>query len=60
MRFLYAYFQAIVQQHTEQEVLRVQNLHALQVPCALEINLRIVRIHNFAQESPIEKIKAPF
>ena len=60
MRFLYVYFQAIVQQRTEPEVLRVQNLRALQVPRAVENNLHIVRIHNFAQESPIEKIKAPF
>jgi len=29
VRFLYAYFQATVRSHTEPEVLRVQNLHAL-------------------------------
>ena len=44
VRFLYACFQAIVRSRTEPEVLRVQNLHTLSVPRAIEINLRIVRI----------------
>ena len=34
MRFLYTYFQAIVRRCTEPEVLRVQNLRALQIPHA--------------------------
>ena len=44
VRFLYAYFQAIVHQRTEPEILRVQNLCPLYVPRVIEIKLRIVRI----------------
>jgi len=44
MRFLYAYFQAIVCQLTKPEVLRVQNLCPLYVPHAIEIKLRIGHI----------------